>query len=97
MLPEGGLEAWVYPSEIAITPLWKDNCWRRKFLPRLQTANLQWTNFQVMRRTHSCLLDALGIDPQVRADQMGLCLAKTPFEFITMTFWSCGGTLGSYD
>ena len=24
-----------------------------------------------MRRTHSCLLDELGVDPQVRADQMG--------------------------
>ena len=28
-------------------------------------------NFQVMRRTHSCLLDELGVDAQVRADQMG--------------------------
>jgi hypothetical protein len=26
---------------------------------------------QVMRRTHSSLLDDLGVDPQVRADQMG--------------------------
>jgi hypothetical protein len=24
-----------------------------------------------MRRTNSCLLDEIGIDPQVRADQMG--------------------------
>jgi hypothetical protein len=24
-----------------------------------------------MRGTHSCLLDELGVDPQVRADQMG--------------------------
>ena len=24
-----------------------------------------------MRRTHSCLLDEIGIDAQVRADQMG--------------------------
>jgi len=24
-----------------------------------------------MRRTHSCLLDELGVDAQVRADQMG--------------------------
>jgi integrase len=28
-------------------------------------------NFQVMRRTHSCLLKELDIDPQVRAEQMG--------------------------
>ena len=30
-----------------------------------------WANFQVMRRTHATLLDELGVDPQVRADQMG--------------------------
>jgi integrase len=67
----GGPESWVFPSENGMTPISKDNCWRRKFLPRLKTVNLQWANFQVMRKTHSCLLDELGIDPQVRADQMG--------------------------
>jgi integrase len=70
-LPEDGPESWVFPSEKITTPLLKDNCWRRGFLPRLQAAGLQWVNFQVMRRTHSCLLDEIGIDPQVRADQMG--------------------------
>ena len=71
MLPNEGSEAWVFPSEKLTTPLLKDNCWRRNFLPRLTTVGLQWANFQVMRRTHSCLLDELGVDPQVRADQMG--------------------------
>ena len=70
-LPDGGSESWVFPSEKVTTPLLKDNCWRRCFLPRLQAVGLQWVNFQVMRRTHSCLLDEIGIDPQVRADQMG--------------------------
>ena len=28
-------------------------------------------NFQVMRKTHSCLLKELDVDPQVRAEQMG--------------------------
>jgi len=70
-LPEGGPESWVFPSERFSTPLLKENCWRRSFLPRLQTVGLHWANFQVMRRTHSCLLDELGVDPQVRADQMG--------------------------
>jgi len=32
---------------------------------------LGWGNFQVMRRTHSSLLDDAGVDPQVRAEQMG--------------------------
>jgi integrase len=64
-------EAWVFPSERLTTPLSKDNCWRRDFLPRLKPVGLQWANFQVMRRTHASLGDGLGIDPQVRADQMG--------------------------
>jgi len=36
MIPGVGPEAWVFPSERATTPLLKDNCWRRNFLPRLQ-------------------------------------------------------------
>ena len=28
-------------------------------------------NFQVMRKTHSCLLKEFDVDPQVRAEQMG--------------------------
>lgn len=69
MLPSDP-EGWLFPSE-AGTPLRKDNCWRRSFGPRLKTVGLEWANFQVMRRTHACLLDELGVDPQVRADQMG--------------------------
>ena len=53
------------------TPVSKDNCWRRHFLPRLSPVGLGWANFQVMRRTHSSLMDDLGVDPQVRAEQMG--------------------------
>ncbi len=71
MVPCIGDDGWVFPSDKLTTPLLKDNCWRRYFLPRLRTVGLEWANFQVMRRTHSCLLDELGIDPQVRADQMG--------------------------
>ena len=63
-------DAWVFPSE-RMTPLSRDNCWRRHFLPRLKTVGLEWVNFQVMRRTHSCLLNELDVDPQVRAGQMG--------------------------
>ncbi len=71
MLPNTSPEAWVFPSEKVTTPLSKDNCWRRNFLPQLKAVGLEWANFQVMRRTHSCLQNDLGVDPQVRADQMG--------------------------
>jgi integrase len=50
-------DAWVFPSEKLTTPLAKDNCWRRGFLPRLKPVGLGWANFQVMRRTHSSLLN----------------------------------------
>jgi integrase len=70
-LPDTDPEAWLFPSEKLITPVSKDNCWRRNCVPRLKPVGLQWANFQVMRRTHSSLSDDLGIDPQVRADQMG--------------------------
>jgi integrase len=62
---------WVFPSAKGSTPIRNDNCWKHHFLPRLATVGLEWANFQVMRRTHATLLDDLGVDPQVRADQMG--------------------------
>jgi len=64
-------DAWVFPSERLTTPLAKDNCWRRCFLPKLKPVGLAWANFQVMRRTHSSLLKELDVDPQIRAEQMG--------------------------
>ena len=64
-------DAWVFPSEKLTTPLAKDNCWRRGFLPKLKPVGLAWANFQVMRRTHSSLLKELDVDPHVRAEQMG--------------------------
>jgi integrase len=70
ILPDSRPVAWVFPSERG-TPVLKDNCWRRNFEPRLKAVGLEWVNFQVMRRTHSCLMSELDVDPQVRADQMG--------------------------
>ena len=61
----------MFPSEKLTTPLSKDSCWRRDIQLRLRKVGLEWANFQVMRRSHSSLMDDLGIDPQVRADQMG--------------------------
>jgi integrase len=63
--------AWVFPSEKLVTPLAKDNCWRRRMAPQLNAAGLSWVTFQVMRRTHSSLLDALKVDPKVVADMLG--------------------------
>ena len=62
--------AWVFPSEKLTTPVRNDNCWRRHFA-QLKAVGLGWVNFQVMRKTHSCLLKELDVDPQVRAEQMG--------------------------
>ena len=62
--------AWVFPSE-RMTPLSKDNCWRRSMQPRLAKAGLGWANFLVMRRTHATLMKALGVDGKLVADQLG--------------------------
>lgn len=62
--------AWVFPSE-RLTPLSKDNCWRRKMEPRLTKMGLGWANFLVMRRTHSSIMKQLGVDPKLVADQLG--------------------------
>jgi integrase len=63
--------AWVFPSERLNTPLSKDNCWRRYVGPKLRELGLGWVNFQVMRRTHSSLMNDLKVDPKVVADQLG--------------------------
>jgi integrase len=63
-------KAWVFPSE-ALTPLSKDNCWRRNMLPKLKAVGLEWANFQVMRRTHSSLMKEMGVDTKLTADQLG--------------------------
>jgi integrase len=53
------------------TPLFKENCWRRHILPKLEKVGLAWVNFQVMRRTHATLMKGLGIDGKLVADQLG--------------------------
>jgi len=64
-------DAWVFPSERLVTPLSKDNWWRRNMEPLLEKLGLPWVNFQVMRRTHASLSRQAGIDPKVVADQLG--------------------------
>jgi integrase len=67
---ETGEDAWVFPSE-RMTPLSKDNCWRRLMYPALAKVGLGWANFLVMRRTHATLMKALGVDGKLVADQLG--------------------------
>ena len=63
-------EAWVFPSE-NMTPLARENVWRRSMAPRLKKVGLGWVNFQVMRRTHSTLMNAMGVEGKLVADQLG--------------------------
>ena len=79
-------EAWVFPSE-RMTPVSKDNCWRREMHPALEKVALGWANFLVMRRTHATLMKALGVDGKLVADQLGHSLdanqnvyTKSPVE-----------------
>ena len=67
----GDPDGWVFASERLVTPISRDNCWRRDFSPNLEKVGLTWANFQVMRRTHSSLLKDLDVDPHIRAEQMG--------------------------
>jgi integrase len=65
--------AWVFPSE-RMTPLAKENVWRRSIVTKLKKAGLGWVNFQVMRRTHASLMNDLGIEGKLVADQLGYSL-----------------------
>ena len=62
--------AWVFPSE-RMTPLARENVWRRSIQPKLDAVGLGWLNFQVMRRTHPTLMNALGVEGKLVADQLG--------------------------
>jgi integrase len=66
-----GPEEWLFPSENLDSPLSKDNVLYRYMRPRLETVELGWVDYQVMRRTHSSLMHDLGVDPKVVADHMG--------------------------
>lgn len=55
----------------ARTPLSRDNVLCRHIWPKLVTIGLAWVNFQVMRRTHSTLMNNMGIEGKLVADQLG--------------------------
>lgn len=64
-------DAWVLPSETGLTPLAPGNNWKRWIKPRLEEIGLDWVNYQVMRRTHSNLMNEINDDPKLVADQLG--------------------------
>jgi len=64
-------DAWVFASENAKKPMWRDNVWYRHMKPLLSPLGLAWASFQVLRRTHASLGHEAGIDPKVAADQRG--------------------------
>lgn len=64
-------DAWVFPSETGKTPLSRDNVWRRRIGPQLESVGLDWVDFHVMRRTHSSLMNEIHDDPKLVADQLG--------------------------
>ena len=79
-------EAGVFPSERR-TPLSRDNILWRRIVPKLSSVGLAWVNFQVMRRTHSTLMNNMGVEGKLVADQLGHSLdvnqnvhTKSPVE-----------------
>jgi len=49
----------------------KDNCWNRNLKPKLENVGMGWANFLVMRRTHATLMNELGVNGKLVADQLG--------------------------
>jgi len=69
--PDTGSDGWLFPSENLKTPMSATNMMARYIHPRLKKAELGWVDYRVMRRTHSTLANATGIDPKLVADQQG--------------------------
>jgi integrase len=63
-------DAWVFPSE-RMTPMSKDNWWNRNLKPKLESVGMGWANFLVRRRTHATLMNELGVNGKLVADQLG--------------------------
>jgi len=69
--PRTGPHDWVFASENPKTPLWPTNVWYDKIRPTLKKLGMPWVNYQVLRRSTASLLNALGVDGQVVASQLG--------------------------
>lgn len=62
---------WLFASENPKMPIGADNFMARYLRPKLRPVGLGWVNYRVMRRTHSSLMNAQGVDPKLIADQQG--------------------------
>jgi integrase len=69
--PDTGPDGWLFPSETLTTPIGSENLLNRYIRPRLKKVGLDWVEFRVMRRTHSSLMNARGVNPKLIADQQG--------------------------
>ena len=69
----GGPDDWLFPSENPKMPISATNLMGRNIKPllRAEDVNLGWVSYRVMRRTHSSLMKAKGVDPKLVADQQG--------------------------
>jgi integrase len=71
LYPKATKEDWVFPSERGKTPISPGNLWRRDIRPVLEKLHLGWVNYQVLRRSCSSLLNDLGVEGKIVADQLG--------------------------
>jgi integrase len=69
--PNTNDDGWVFPSETLKTPVSKDNLWRRHIVPKLAAVGLDWEDFHVFRRTHSTLMNEMGVEGKLVSDQLG--------------------------
>jgi integrase len=53
-----------------MTPLAKENVWRRSIQSKLAKVGLEWVNFQLTRRTRATLMNGLGVEGKLVADQL---------------------------
>ena len=74
-------DAWVFASENASKPMWRDNVWYRHMKPLLDPLGLSWATFQVLRRTHASLGHDAGIDPK-SPPTSGATESELPLMFI---------------
>lgn len=61
----------VFPAEHGRTPTGYRNYWRRHVKPTLDKLHINGITFQVLRRSCASLLNGLGIDGKLVADQLG--------------------------
>ena len=69
--PHNMPDDWIFPTENGKTPLWPTNLWWDKIRPTLKTLGMTWINYQVLRRSAASLMNQLGIEGKIVADQLG--------------------------